>query len=272
MTALSESGPLPALFVTHGAPTLPVEPGPAHDFLTTLGANFARPREILCISAHWECAEPSLSAAEHPNTIHDFHGFPPALYALDYPAPGAPDLARRGAALLQAAGLGGRIVPDRGLDHGAWVPLMLSYPEADIPVTQISVQTALGPEHHLALGRALAPLRNEGVLILASGSATHDLSAFAGQPIDTPPAEYAQSFDDWLVEAVTEGRTDDLLAYRERAPFAARNHASEEHFLPLFVAMGAGMKGDGTAPARLLHRSMTYGIIAMTAFAFGNAG
>jgi 4,5-DOPA dioxygenase extradiol len=269
MTAPEATGPLPALFVTHGAPTLPIEPGPAHDFLAGLGESLARPTEILCISAHWECPEPSLSAVERPATIHDFYGFPPALYALDYPAPGAPDLAQRAGALLQAAGLGARIVPDRGLDHGAWVPLMLSYPDADIPVTQLSVQSALGPEHHLALGRALAPLRNENVLILASGSATHDLSAFRGQPVDTPPVDYALSFDDWLVDAVAEGRTGDLLAYRERAPFAARNHPSEEHFLPLFVALGAGMRGDEPAPARLLHRSMTYGIIAMTAFAFG---
>ena len=269
MTAHKSTGPLPALFVSHGAPTLPVEPGPAHDFLTGLGASMARPKAVLCISAHWECNKPSLSSAERPTTIHDFYGFPPALYELDYPAHGAPDLARRTGALLEAAGFETRVVPDRGLDHGAWVPMMLSYPEADIPVTQLSVQTALGPEHHLALGRALASLRGDGVLILASGSATHDLSGFRGQRIDTPPVDYALLFDDWLVEAVIGGRTGDLLAYRERAPFAGRNHPSEEHLLPLFVAMGAAMNAGEAAPARLLHRSMTYGILAMTAFAFG---
>jgi len=257
---------LPALFITHGAPTLPLDDTPARDFLAALGREIGTPDAILCVSAHWERRRPAVSTASRPETIHDFQGFPRPLYDLAYPAPGAPAAAAQAAALIRGAGLACDEDPGRGLDHGAWTPLMLMYPAADVPVAQISVQSAAGPAHHLALGAALAPLRDENVLILASGSATHDLSSFGRYGLDAPPMAEAAAFDDWLVEIVGGGDTDALADYRRRAPHAARNHPTEEHFLPLFVAVGAG----GGVPGRVLHRSCTYGIIAMTAFAFGD--
>jgi len=260
---------LPAIFVTHGAPTLVVDDTPARDFLAALGQEVGTPDAILCVSAHWERRRPAVSIAPRPETIHDFYGFPPPLYELAYPAPGAPDVADKAAALIRDGGLDCDEDPGRGLDHGAWTPLMLMYPAADIPVAQVSVQSAAGPAHHLALGAALAPLRDENVLILASGSATHDLSSFGRHGLDAPPTPETAAFDDWLVDTVGGGDTEALVDYRRRAPHAARNHPTDEHFLPLFAALGAG--GTGGGPGRVLHRSCTYGIIAMTAFAFGEA-
>ncbi|MCP4330907.1 MAG: dioxygenase [Alphaproteobacteria bacterium] len=258
--------PLPALFVTHGAPTLVLDDAPARDFLRQLGTEVGRPAAILCVSAHWEQAEPAVTTTARPETIHDFYGFRPDLYALSYPAPGAPEMAARAANLVRAAGLTCGEDPARGLDHGAWTPLFLMYPEADIPVAQLSVQTAAGPGHHLTLGAALAPLREENVLIVASGSATHNLRQFHGQGVSAATLPQALAFDAWLVDTVTAGDIPLLLDYRSRAPEAVWNHPSEEHFLPLFVAAGAG-----GGPGRLLHQSYTYGILAMTAFAFGDA-
>jgi 4,5-DOPA dioxygenase extradiol len=257
---------LPSVFVSHGAPTLPLEEIPARAFLEGLGRELGRPRAVLCVSAHWESAEPVLSLAEAPETIHDFYGFPQALYELDYPAPGAPELARRTAELLAAAGMEAALVEDRGLDHGAWVPLMLMYPGAEVPVTQLSVQTQRGPAAHLALGRALAPLRAEGVLILGSGGAVHNLREWRGG--DTAVPDWARAFDDWLVEHIEAGAQETLADYRTRAPEGARAHPTEEHFLPLFVALGAGASADGAG--RVLHRSFAPGGLSMAAFGFGD--
>jgi 4,5-DOPA dioxygenase extradiol len=198
-------------------------------------------------------------------TIHDFRGFPQALYAIRYPAPGSAALAAQVAGLLAEAGLPARIDHARGLDHGAWVPLSLIYPAHDIPVIELSVQTHLGAEHHLRLGRALAPLAAEGVLVIGSGSFTHDLRRFRGQPADAPEAPDVTAFAAWFDTALTEGRTADMLVYRRLAPYAVHEHPTEEHLLPLFVAMGAG--GDG-AKAQRLHTSTNYGILRMDAYAF----
>lgn len=253
---------MPSLYVTHGAPTLPLDPGPARDFLQGLGDRLGRPRAILAVSAHWATREPAVSMAAQPRTIHDFGGFPDELYRLQYPAPGAPELARRVTELLGEAGLPCGASSDRGLDHGAWVPLMLMYPGAEIPVTQLSIQPQRDPRHHFAVGKALAPLQDEGVLIVASGSATHNLHEFRGQGPDSPSPAWVTEFAEWLDAAVAEGRTDDLLDYRARAPHAVRNHPTDEHLLPLYVAMGAGGKGS------VLHGSYTYGILYMGAYAF----
>lgn len=261
---------LPTIYVTHGAPTLILDDCPARDFLGALGQTLPRPKAVLCVSAHWEAARAAVSAAPKPETIHDFYGFPSPLCEQRYPAPGAPTLAGRVAGLLHEAGVSCVVDPVHGLDHGAWVPLKLMFPEADIPVFQLSVQTPLGPEHHIALGKALAPLREEGVLILGSGSATHNLADFRGiRRLDEPPRPYVKPFDDWLVKTVEAGDEKALADYR-RAPEGARNHPSPEHFLPIFVPFGAALaagEGKGTT----LHRSVTYGIIAMTAFAWGMA-
>jgi len=260
---------LPAIFVSHGAPTFPMTVVPARTFLEGLAATLPeRPRAILVASAHWETAVPAVTTNSVNETIHDFSGFPAELYQIEYPAPGAPWLAERAAALIEAGG--GEVARDtrRGLDHGAWVPLRLIYPQADVPVVQLSVQSARGPDYHFRLGRLLAPLRGEGVLIVGSGSFTHDLSSFRQYYHDlrAPAPDWVDGFADWMSRAIAEGRTDDLLAYRDRAPEAVRNHPTEEHLLPLFVAMGAGEGGT----SRHLHASTTHGILRMDAFAFGD--
>jgi 4,5-DOPA dioxygenase extradiol len=253
---------LPAVFVSHGAPSLPLTDSPAAAFLRGLGVTLGRPAAILCVSAHWDSERPALSLAERPETIYDFRGFPDALYRLTYPAPGAPELARRAAGLLAAAGEMLELDAGRGLDHGAWVPLLLMYPEADIPVVQLSVQSGRGAAPHLALGRALAPLRDEGVLILGSGGAVHNLRQFFGNPGATP--DWALAFDDWLCRQVEAGAVEALVDYRAKAPHGRQAHPSEEHFLPLHVALGAG--GEGVR-GRVLHRSFD-GSLSMAAFAF----
>jgi 4,5-DOPA dioxygenase extradiol len=256
---------LPSLFISHGSPMLPLTPSPARDFLAGLGLSMQRPKAILVASAHWETKQPEVNAVERNDTIHDFFGFPRALYELKYPAPGDPALAERVAGLIRAAGLPCTLDRTHGLDHGAWVPLRLAYPDAKIPVLQVSVQTDLGPAHHLQLGRALAPLREDDVLVIGSGSWTHDLRRFRGQAEDAPATPDVIAFADWMHQALTDGRTDDLLAYRQKAPYAAQQHPTEEHLLPLFVAMGAG--GEGTKP-ELLHQSAMYSILRMDAYAF----
>ena len=259
---------MPSLFLSHGAPTLPLTDTPARAFLKQLAGSLERPKAILVVSAHWETAQPTVNAVDWNETIHDFYGFPRPLYEMRYPAPGAPQLAARIAERLTEAGLGCAIDRRRGLDHGAWVPLLLMYPQADIPVLQLSVQPALGPAHHLRVGRALASLRQDGVLIIGSGSFTHDLSEFRGHgPNDAAP-DWVNRFADWFHAALTERRTDDLLKYRSAAPFATKNHPTEEHLLPLYVALGAA--GED-ARAERLHASATYSVLRMDVYAFRGA-
>lgn len=255
----------PAIFVSHGAPTLPLEQSAANDFLRNLGPSLSKPDAILAVSAHWDSERPTVSAVQQPETIYDFHGFPQDLYRLRYPAPGAPQLADRVAGLLKGQGLRAEIDLGRGLDHGAWTPLILMYPEADIPVTQLSIQPHLGPEHHYRVGEALRPLRDENVLILASGGATHNLREFFGHRDAAGAPSWVKEFDEWLAAAVEARRTGDLLDYRRLAPHAARNHPTDEHLLPIFVALGAATPG---AAGQRLHSSYTGGVISMDAYRF----
>ena len=249
---------LPTIFLSHGAPTLVFEDIPARSFIARLASSIPRPMAILCVSAHWETKQPAVSGAVSPKTIHDFYGFPEALYRLHYPAAGAPALARRVADLID----GVTIDQGQGLDHGAWNPLMLLYPAADIPVAQLSIQVPAGTAWHLDLGRKLAPLREEGVLILASGGAVHNLRQFH---IDnSKPADWAVAFDDWLAKSIEAGDVQGLIDYRQRRPEAKLAHPRDEHFLPLFVALGAA-EGKG----RVLHRSFAHGSLSMAAFAWG---
>jgi 4,5-DOPA dioxygenase extradiol len=248
---------------------LAIEDAAARRFLQTLpGLLNENPKAILMVSAHWERLRPTVNAPQRNETIHDFGGFPEALYRISYPAPPSETLAKRVADLLNAGGMPTDIDTQRGLDHGAWVPLMVAWPEADVPVVQLSVQTRLGPEHHYKLGQLLAPLRSEGVLIVGSGSFTHDLRSFfsSGGNIDAPEQDWVHVFAEWMASALKEGRVNDLLAYRRLAPEAAHNHPTEEHLLPLYVALGAG-----AGEARQIHSSTTYGILRMDAFAFGEA-
>lgn len=257
---------LPVLFVSHGSPMLALQDSPARRFLEGLGASLPRPKAVLAVSAHWETmGAPAVSLARQPATIHDFGGFPRALFEIQYPAPGAPALAERAAELLGAAGTPAQRSADRGLDHGAWVPLRLMYPGADLPVAQMSILRDGDPAAHRRIGQALAALRDEGVLVLASGSLTHNLHEFRGQAVDAPSQDWVDGFGNWMKARLEANDQDALLDYRRSAPFAVRNHPTEEHLLPLFVAMGAA---GPQARARRLHASVEHGVLAMDAYAF----
>ena len=217
------------------------------------------------VSAHWETSIPMLTGSRAPETIHDFGGFPEALYAIRYPAPGAPEVAARAVALLKQEGIAAGIDGCRGLDHGAWVPLLRMFPAADVPVLELSVQTALGAAHHLRVGRALAPLADEGVLIVASGHATHNLRDWMANRQGGEPLPYAQAFAGWLHDRLASHDMQALAEYRERAPGAARAHPTEEHLLPLFVALGAA--GESAVPETLL-RAFEGSALALDSYLF----
>jgi 4,5-DOPA dioxygenase extradiol len=258
----------PAIFIGHGSPMQIPAGAPGTEFLRRLGAELGKPKAILIASAHWETEGPAVSGAEQPETIYDFGGFPPEFYRVRYPAPGAPDLARRVADLLGAAGMPARIDPTQGLDHGAWVPLRLMYPDADVPVAQLALQHHLGPAHHLAMGRALAPLRDEGVLILGAGNLTHNLGDAFRRMREGPNAStdaWAREFDRWVADAAIAGKVEDLVQYRTLAPHARMAHPRDEHYLPLLVAAGAG--GEG-ARGRRLNDEFLLGNLSQAAYAF----
>lgn len=259
----------PVLFVSHGAPNLVLYQSDAHAYLKALGASLPRPRGILMVSAHYTTRAPALTVDAKPTTIYDFGGFEPELYSLTYPAPGDPALAEECASALVAAGLPPTRQADRGFDHGAWVPLTLMFPEADIPVVQLSVQPHAGPAYHLALGRALKDLSQRGILIIGSGALTHNLHELFGNryPIDAPAPEWVTAFGEWMRTHIEAGETEALTAYRQRAPHGVRNHPTEEHLLPLFAAIGAA---DGR-PGRRLHSSAQYGVLMMDVYGFGMA-
>ncbi|MEO6353341.1 MAG: class III extradiol ring-cleavage dioxygenase, partial [Burkholderiaceae bacterium] len=248
---------LPTLFISHGSPMLAIQDSPARRFLSELGKTLPRPKAIVVISAHWESMDaPAVSFAAEPETIHDFGGFPAALGEIQYPAKGTPEMAAQATRLLEQAGLSVQHSQERGLDHGAWVPLSLMYPEADVPTTQISLVRGATPAEHYRIGQALAPLRDQGVLIIGSGSLTHNLHEVWGKPIDASAPAWVSDFSQWMTSRVLGNQRDALLDYRQQAPFAARNHPTEEHLLPLFVAMGAA----GTdAQAQRIHASYEYG-------------
>ncbi|XP_047053250.1 extradiol ring-cleavage dioxygenase-like [Lolium rigidum] len=250
-------------FLSHGPPTMCVdETVPARSFLQSwLPAGMAgtqAPRAILIVSGHWETDIPTVNVVHGTNdTIYDYHGFsfPEAMYQVKYPAPGAPDLARRTKELIEQAGFGPvKEEHGRGLDHGAWLPLMLMYPEADVPVCQLSVQTSRDGTYHYNLGKALAPLRAEGVLILGSGSATHNISKMDAGSRSAPVPQWASDFDTWLTDSLLHGRYDDVNRYDENAPYAKVAHPTPEHFYPLHIAVGAA--GDDSK-AELIHSSWT---------------
>lgn len=255
----------PALFLSHGSPMLALTDSPARDFLIGLGPELGQPSAIVVASAHWETPIPTLNSVTRNTTIHDFYGFPPALFAMRYQPPGSPALATKIAALLAEAGLPSAIDPSRGLDHGAWIPLSLMYPAATIPVIQLAIQSDRDPAHHLRLGAALAPLRSDNVLVIGSGSFTHNLSRLRRDGTEAPQPPDVVAFSDWFDAAISERRTDDLLHYRTRAPYAVQQHPTDEHLLPLYVALGAG--GEHSTAHRL-HSSAMYASLRMDAYAF----
>lgn len=254
---------IPPLFISHGSPMFALEKGQAAEMLSALGRQLPRPKAILVASAHWDTRAPAVSTATRPDTIHDFYGFPAALYQLRYLPPGAVETATQAAALLHAAGLPCSAEPKRGLDHGAWVPLLFQYPAADIPVAQISIQTRLGPAAALGIGRLLAPLADEGVLLMGSGSITHNFQELdAGAPAGHA-APWVNEFVDWMAQQVADGNEQALLDYRRLAPHGAKAHPSEDHLVPLHFALGAAR-----CRGRRLPGGVTLGSLSMDSFVF----
>jgi 4,5-DOPA dioxygenase extradiol len=262
---------MPTLFISHGSPMLAVIDSAARRFLAELGPRLPVPSAVVVLSAHYDTTTAEITAAARPPTIHDFGGFPDQLYRLHYPAPGSPELARDIAARLGAAGVAASLAQTRGLDHGAWIPLSLMFPRADVPVLQISIGTERSPEQHFALGRALRYLRDAGALIVGSGGATHNLALYAharGRTDETTPPEWVEAFNEWTAGAIAGRRFDDLLHYAERAPYAAQNHPTAEHYLPLFVTLGAAYEDE---PGVRIHSSYDRGLLSLDAYAFGLA-
>lgn len=266
---------LPSLFVSHGAPNLILRDTPARDFLTSYGekliAERGRPKAILMATAHFEADRPTLTADAEPGMIYDFGGFEPELYRLVYPAKGDPALARRAAELIAQSGERPQLMTGRGYDHGTWAPLMLLFPKADIPIVQISVSPRRDGVWHAQLGRALAPLREEGVLIMGSGTATHNLREIfslmrRGGRDDAPAPAWVNDFNGWIARKVEDGALDDIAHAIERAPHGRDNHPTPDHFLPLPFVMGAA--GEGVKGTRV-HASTEFGAMAMDAYSFG---
>jgi len=249
-----------SLFISHGAPTLPISDIPARGFLSGLGPALARPRAIVALSPHWMADGIEIKSPERYRTWHDFGGFPEELYRLQYTPAGEPAVAARVLELLRAAGLDAQPAADARLDHGVWVPLLLMFPEADIPVVQVSA-TMDSPRRYREIGQALRPLAAEGVLILGSGGAVHNLGALDWSGAGALPA-WARGFDDWVAERLAAGDWDALCDYRRVAADAMRAHPTEDHFLPLFFAGGAGGRAEP------LHRSFSYGSLSMAVYGF----
>lgn len=261
---MTSSAKTPVLFISHGAPTFAIEPGLLGPQLKTLGAQLPAFKAVLVVSPHWQTREVKVMSTARPETVHDFGGFPSSLYALQYPVAGQPALAQETARLLQVAGYGATLDDHRGLDHGAWVPLLYLLPDAKLPVFQVSMPYDLTTVTAVALGRALAPLRDQGVLIVASGSMTHNLREF--RQSHGQAQAYAQEFTDWVQTAVRAKELQPLLDYRAEAPHAERAHPSEEHFLPLLVAMGATTESDDV---RVLRGGVSNSVLSMESYAWG---
>jgi len=256
--------PLPTLFISHGSPMLALEAGATTKFLRGVAGNFKRPDAIIIASAHFETKEPMVTGSAHPATIHDFQGFPKELYQLRYPAPGSPELAGKIKDVLAKAGVAAGVDNERGLDHGAWNPLLLMYPQADIPVVEISVQPHKNAAWHFEIGRALRKLRGENILVIGTGNLTHNLyEAMRGGHFEAP--EWVTEFAEWVAGKIGHGDVKALLNW-ETAPHAKRNHPTPEHFLPLFVALGAA---DEPLQAKRLHSDTALGVLAMDAYEFG---
>ena len=257
------------LFVAHGSPMFALQPGAAGAALAEFAKTLRRPQAVLVISPPWETELATVGTASQLDTIHDFGGFDPALYAIQYPASGSPQAAQQVVEVLKVAGLRVTTDPERGLDHGAWVPLRYLFPAADVPVVPLSIQHQGGPDHAYRVGQALAPLTERGWLIVASGNITHNLrdwlQASRGGAVDT---SYAQRFSDWVDAQLRGGQVEALLHYRQRQPDAERSHPRDEHLLPLFTALGAAREGSC---ARAIHRGIRDHVIAMDSYAFEKA-
>jgi 4,5-DOPA dioxygenase extradiol len=268
---------MPTLFVSHGSPMFALEPGQAGPVLQALGASLPRPQAIAVISPHWMTRGAAVCLADPPQTIHDFGGFDPHLYQMQYPA------SKLGLAGMKSAQLAMNLIANSGwpvvsttqwgLDHGAWVPLSYLFPQGDVPVFQISLPAHLSPQQAFDYGCALGGLREQGVLVIGSGSLTHNLGEFRpGLKADTPVQDYVREFVDWVRDAVAHGDAEKLIRTFELAPHAQRAHPTNEHYLPLLVALGAAQRPEEKVTGRLVGGGITYGILSMDSFIFGPDG
>lgn len=261
---------MPTLFISHGGPNIVTDESEARDYLATLSERFPRPKAIVVVSAHFETDGVSVVTDPAPGMIYDFRGFAPELYEMDYPAPGEPALAERVFSLLEQAGLEPKRVEKRGYDHGTWTPLKLAFPEADIPVVQVSVDPVRDAAWHHALGRALSPLREEGVLLVGSGHITHNLRALfpimrGGEAADPALVEQVNAFTGWFADRLAAGDHEAILDWKARAPWPAENHPTDEHLMPIFFALGAA--GEH-ARAERAHASKQLGFFAYDSYLF----
>lgn len=252
----------PSLFISHGAPTFADQPGELGYRLGQLGQMLGSVRAIVAVSPHWETEGLRVSSNPSPATIHDFYGFPKELYAIQYPADGSPEVAKLVADTLASNGLDASLDPDRGMDHGVWVPLRYLRPLADIPVICVSLPINASPDQAWHLGQTLAVLRQYGCLILGTGSLTHNLGEFRG-PAVTQVSPYVTQFANWIEQHIEQRDEHALLQYRSLAPHAARAHPSEEHLLPLFVALGASSDTDQFS---VITREVRYGMLSMASY------
>ena len=256
---------MPVVFVAHGAPTLAMDPVKGAD-LARWRKSLPRPKAILAVSAHWEQTPPCTGTEDTRELIYDFSGFPRALYALKYPAPGAPDLAAKTRQILQGHGIETVREPGRGWDHGVWVPLLHLYPEADIPLLQLALPSDFSAERIYALGGALAPLRKRGVLILASGVLVHNLRAIDYREREPTPA-WAVAFDQWCARCLEDQDHEALIDFERASPDFRQAHPTPEHFTPVLVAAGAA--GADGAPARFPIEGFEYGSLSRRCVQFG---
>ncbi|MGY2285025.1 DODA-type extradiol aromatic ring-opening family dioxygenase [Pseudomonas gingeri] len=253
---------LPSLFISHGSPMLALQPGASGPALARLAAELPRPKAIVIVSAHWESQELLVSSSPHPETWHDFGGFPRELFAVQYPAPGEPQLAAEVAQRLTASGLPARLDNNRPFDHGVWVPLSLMYPQADIPVVQVSLPSRQGPALQTRVGQALRSLRDQDILLIGSGSITHNLGELDWHAGPETIEPWAKAFRDWMVDKLAADDEAALHDYRKQAPYAVRSHPSDEHLLPLYFARGAGDRMS------IAHQGFTMGALGMDIYRF----
>lgn len=252
---------LPGLFISHGSPMLALEPEQVGPALNRLSVNLPKPHAIVVVSAHWESKSLEVSTATRPETWHDFGGFPKEMYQLRYPAAGEPELAERIIQLLHQSGMDAHANTLRPRDHGVWVPLLHLYPEADIPVVQISLPVNFTAHQLFKLGQALSTLREEQILLIGSGSITHNLSELSWKDDDAATPKWASEFRNWVVHQLSNDDFEAVLNW-ENAPHIKRNHPTIEHLSPLFFAMGTGTRFS------LVHSSFSLGSLGMDIYRF----
>lgn len=254
----------PALFISHGAPTFALEPGMLGPRLSSIGERLGNVKALLVVSPHWQTQHTAIMTTPYPPTLHDYGGFPPELYRIEHPAIGHPPLATEIGQSLAETGRHIQLDHRRGLDHGAWVPLRYLDPKARIPSFQVSLRSNLDAAGAVRLGKALAPWRRQGVAIIGSGSLTHNLHEFRDGAAHE--AAYTAEFRDWVRDAVVRRDVDQLIDYRQLAPHARRAHPTQEHFLPLLVAIGASLDGESV---QVIDAGTAHGVLSMESYAWG---